>query len=44
MVIDESMNITSTRIKNILVIIKGILYFWSNESLEDRNTTIDATI
>jgi hypothetical protein len=43
-VADESTNISGTRIENILVIVKGISYFWSNESLEDRNATVDATI
>jgi hypothetical protein len=43
-VADESTNITGTRIENISVIVKGTSYFWSNESLEDRNATADATI
>jgi hypothetical protein len=41
---DESTNITGIRIENISVIVKGISYFWSNESLEDRNATAEATI
>jgi hypothetical protein len=38
-VADESTNISGTRIKNVSVIYKGASYFWSNQSLKDKNTT-----
>ena len=41
---DESTNISGTRIENISVVMKGISYFWSNESLEDKNATAEATV
>jgi hypothetical protein len=43
-VADESTNISGTRIENISVIVKGTSYFWSNESLEDKNATANATV
>jgi hypothetical protein len=43
-VADESTNISGIRIENISVIVKGTLYFWSNESLEDKNATANATV
>jgi hypothetical protein len=41
---DESTNISGTRIENVSVVVKGTSYFWSNESLEDKNATADTII